>query len=279
MSSTIEERLAAALDARAELVTPQDLRPLEMPAAPRRHARSAGVLLLAAAATAAVVSAPFVLEGDGGVSPEPGPAEPPSVGVSEPPESTAPSEPPTVPSDMTVVDRQRADVDGDGRPDRVRLLSNSPNTQEPGDGVVQVSLASGATGVAEVPFGYQGPLLPAYDIDGDGREQVLLSHTQGGDSAQLFVFTWHEDGLVRLEAPRDVPLVLELDGEGKAAHYYTDDRGLFSWRRLDPLEPPGGPWFRVEQWSWSVDGDRLVPTPAGSGCIDVTSDDPPQRCG
>mgnify|MGYP006196211459 CR=1 FL=1 len=84
---------------------------------------------------------------------------------------------------------------------------------------------------------------------------------------------------MRLGAPRDVPLVLELDGEGKAAHYYTDDRGLFSWRRLDPLEPPGGPWFRVREWSWSVDGDRLVPTPAGSRCVDVTSDDPPQPCG
>jgi hypothetical protein len=179
---------------------------------------------------------------------------------------------------MTTVDRQRADVDGDGRPDRVRLMSNSPNTQEPGDGVIEVSLASGETGVAEVPFGYQGPLLPPFDVGGDGREQVLLSHTQGGDSAQLFVFTWHEDGLVRLEAPRNAPLVLELDGEGKAAHYYTDGRGLFSWLRLDPLEPPGGPWFHVKEWLWSVDGDRLVPTPAGSACVDATSDAPPQPC-
>lgn len=74
-----------------------------------------------------------------------------------------------------------------------------------------------------------------------------------------------------------VPLALVLDGEGTAAHHYTDDRGLFSWRRLDPLEPPGGPWFRVEQWSWSVDGDRLVPTPAGIRCKDIGTQ-PPRTC-
>jgi len=275
MSSTIEDRLVAALEARAELVTPEDLGPIEVPGRPRP--RRGAVLLLAAAATAAVVTVPLVLERDGGLSPEPGAAGSPSVGVSEPPESEAPSEPPAVPRDMAVVDRQRADVDGDGRPDRVRLMSDSATSQEPGDGLVQVFLASGATGVAEVPFGYL-TLLPALDINGDGHEQVRLSHTEGGDSARLLVYTWHKDGLVRLEAPRDVPFALELDGEGKVAHYYADDRGFFSWLRLEPVDPPGGSWFRVEQWSWSVDGDRLVPTPAEDGCVDATSEDPPQRC-
>lgn len=281
MSSTIEERLAAALDARAEHVTPQDLRPLEVPKRPRLGAPArAGVLLLAAAAaTAAVVAAPFVLEGSDGRSPEHGPAGPPSGVVSEPtdPEPTEPSEPesPAVPADVIVMDRERADVDGDGRQDRVRLLLDSPNSDEPGDGFVEVTLAAGATSVAEMPFGYPGPLKPPFDINGDGREQVMLSHTQGGDSAALLVYSWYDGELVLTRTTGNAPLALELDGEGTVVHYYTDDRGLISWIRRDPV---GGSTYNVQEWSWSVDGDRLVPTPARTRCVDLRAEEPPGPC-
>ena len=277
MSRSIEDRLVAALEARAELVTAEDLGPLEVPDQRWRPRRSA-VLLLAAAATAAAVATPFVM--DGGTPPESGPAGQPSVGVSEStePEPTESPEPPSLPSDMLVVDRQRADVDGDGRPDQVRVLLDAHTEDEPGDGFVEVSLASGAMGAAEVPFGYPGPLGPPVDINGDGRKQVLLSHTGGGDSAQLLVYTWHEGGLVLARTDGHVPLALDLDGQGRVNHYYADNRGLFSWQRLDPVGPAGGPMFKVEQWSWAVDGDRLVPTPAGYACVDVTSADPPHPC-
>ena len=275
MSSLIEDRLAAALDARAELVTPQDLRPLEVPKTPRLGAPArAGVLLLAAAAaTAAVVAAPFVLDGSDGRSPEHGPAGPPSGSVSEPtePEPTEPSESPAVPADATVVDRQTADVDGDGRPDRVRLLSHSTYPEDPAEGSVEVTLASGETSVAAVPFGYLGPLKPSLDVNGDGREQVLLSHTEGGDSAQLLVYTWHEDGLVLARQEGDAPLATVADG---VSGYYTDDRGLVSWSSRGPV---GGTTYEVEEWTWSVDGDRLVPTPAGTRCKDIGTQ-PPRPC-
>lgn len=271
MSSTIEERLAAALDARAELVTPQDLRPLEVPKPPRRHVRT-GLLLLTAAATAAVVATPFVLEDGGGTTQSPGPAGPPSGAVSEPtePEPAEPSEQPAVPADAIVVGRQKADLDGDGRPDRVRLLLDSPSPDEPGDGFVAVTLAAGGTSVAEMPFGYPG-LKPAFDINGDGREQVLLSNTQGGDFSQVLVYTWHEDGLVLARQEGAAPLATEADG---VSGYYTDDRGLVSWLSRDEA---GGTTYEVQEWTWSVDGDRLVPTPAGIRCKDVGTQ-PPRPC-
>lgn len=272
MSRSIEDRLVAALEARAELVTPEDLGPMVVPDRRRRGV----VLLLAAAAVAAVAAAPFVLDGGGGAS-EPGPVAPPSVGVPEPSEPE-PTEAPTEPSDVVVVERQRADVDGDGRPDRVRVLLHSLSTDEPAEGSVAVSLAAGGTGVAAVPFGYAPELLPAVDVNGDGREQVLLRHTEGGDSASLLVYTWHEGALVPARIVGHAPLMLELDGRGKVVDHYVDARGLFSWRRLDPVDPGGAPIFMVEQWSWSVEGDRLVPTPAGQGCVDVTASDPPQSC-
>ncbi len=115
-----------------------------------------------------------------------------------------------------------------------------------------------------MPFGYLGPLKPAFDVNGDGREQVLLSHTQGGDFAQLLVYTWHEDGLVLARQEGAAPLATEADGV--VAGYYTDDRGLVSWLRRDPV---GGTTYEVQEWTWSVDGDRLVPTPAGKRCKDI----------
>ncbi|HSE72399.1 MAG TPA: hypothetical protein VLA97_16655, partial [Nocardioidaceae bacterium] len=227
----------------------------------------------------------FLVGGEAGTAPEPEPAAPPSV-VATPTEpgptgaapSEQPSEQPSEPSDGVVTDRQRADVDGDGRPDEVRVLLHGSTPDEPATGTVEVTLASGATGAAEMPFGYPPRLLPAFDVNGDGREQVLMSHTAGGDSAQLLVYTWHEDGLVQAEVEGDAPLALELDGQGTVAHYYVDDRGLFSWRRLDPVDLSGGSRFTVEQWKWSVEGDRLRPTPSAEGCVDVTGTEPPGPC-
>ncbi len=280
MNRAIEDRLVAALEARAELVTADDLAPVEVPDRPRRPPRSA-VLLLVAAASAAVIATPFLVGDGGGVSPEPGPAGSPWAGVTEPDEpteSTPPSDAPTEQRDAIVTGRQRADLDGDGAPDQVRVLFYALSTEEPADGAVEVSLATGVTSAAALPFGYPPDLLPAFDINGDGREQLLMRHSEGGDSAKLLVYTWHEGGLVRAEGPRNAPLALELDGQGKVADHYTNDRGLFSWLRLDPVDPAGGPWFKVEQWSWAVEGDRLVATPAGRGCVDATQQDPPGPC-
>jgi hypothetical protein len=105
------------------------------------------------------------------------------------------------------------------------------------EGLVEVTLATGATGGAAVPPGYPPRLLPAFAINRDGRDQVLLSHTAGGDEAQLLVYTSLDDTLVRARVDGDAPLALGLDGEGKYADYYRDERGLISWLRGDRVDP------------------------------------------
>lgn len=283
MSSTIEDRLTAALEARAEQVTPEDLRPLEVPQAPGRHV-GAGVLLLAAAVTAAVVATPFVLTRDGG-APSSGPAGTPSVvpspsgeaqpsptGPPPPVVTVTPTEVPENRGKLKVAARQWADVDGDGQLDRVRLLTDATGPEEPGErSELEVTLAAGGAGFAEVPPGY-ADLLPGFAINRDGQEQVLLSHTQGGDSASLLVYTWLDGSLVQARKDGKAPLALELDGQGTVADYVTDDRGLLSWLRLDRVS---GSTYRVRQWTWILDGDQLVPTSAGKGCVDVTSGEAP----
>ena len=85
-------------------------------------------LLIAATSAAWVLSASFVVGSCGEVT-----AEPDAVG---PPGSTAPSESTTDPGDVMVTHRQRADVDGDGRPDEVRVLFHSSTTDDPAEVVV-----------------------------------------------------------------------------------------------------------------------------------------------
>ena len=73
--TTTEDRLTAALNARADLVKPEDLTHHHPPAAPRSSSRvpRAVVYGLGAAAAAAAIAAPFVLRGETAPSqPEPG---------------------------------------------------------------------------------------------------------------------------------------------------------------------------------------------------------------
>ena len=270
MSSTMEDRLVAALEARAALVTPEDLGPVRVPDPPKVRGRGV-VVLLAAAACAAAVAAPFALGGGGGESDiEPGGS--PSVTPSqEPPEPAVPATP------GKIVDRQRADVDGDGRPDRVLLVVDD-KVEAQATGAVEIYLATGETGAAALPVAYPPTLLPPYDINGDGQEQLLLTQTAGGDESSLLVYSWYDGELVQLRPEGDAPLALGLDGEGAYTHYYRDS-GLYSWLRLDPVEPTGWPMFHVKRWSWAVDGDQLVPTQAGQACVDATSEEPPAPCG
>ena len=280
MSATIEDRLTAALQARAELVTSDDLRPLAVPATPA-HARRRTVIVLAAAAAAVVaVAAPFVIARLDGTDNGSVPIRPP---VLPPPTDTTPTNPAPTTADEPadggrLVDRQQADVDGDGRPDDVRVLVTSGHGGGSA-GVVEVTSASGTTASASWPTGYPPRLLPAFDINDDGHEQVLLSFTAGGDEAPMLVYAWLDGGLVRADTAGSAPLALGLDGEGTYTDYYTDVRGLHSWLRGEPVQPGGWPMFHVQDWVWTLDRDQLTAKRDGDLCVDVTAADPPSACG
>jgi hypothetical protein len=86
-----EDRLVAALQARAEQVRPEDLAPLVTPETVRGRPRR-GAYALAAAAIAAVVAAPFAVDAVRDTSaPEPGPAAPSASPVPSPVPSPRPT--------------------------------------------------------------------------------------------------------------------------------------------------------------------------------------------
>lgn len=295
MSRAIEGRLAAALEARAELVRSENLRPLKVPPRPRRAAR-AGALVLAAAACAAVVAAPFGLGGlrEGAHSPDP--VAPPSDRTSPAPaKPVSPSSSWRLPSDSApavgrfrVVATQHADLDGDGRVDRVRVMAR-PTLGTTAGVRLDADLAGPRFGSQLFRSTDLAPtsVLPPVELGGDGREQLLYLYDHGGDR-WLMVLGWdaHLRTIGWLNPWSPEPLVTGTDGRGRRTGFYVDADGLHSWRTVEPLDPGGTTRVDVEVWSWrprynlpveqSVGRHRTVTRRIGSGLL-ATSEG--IRCG
>lgn len=279
--TTFEQQVAAALAAEAEQVRAGDLRPLEVPEPRGSGQGSARVLplrsfpgavpVLAAAAAAAVVAAavvlPSVLGADDAARPAP-PAGSPSVEPTEPTEESTPE--PTVDPEVELVlaEALDADVDGDGRPDRVRVLVGPDADDEPGPTTVEVRTAAGERGSVQLDPAYPPTVLPPAEIGGAPGQELLLRSSAGGDGAALVVLTWVDGALQRAVPagrPGRVPLGLGL-GTYVEASTWVDEQGLGSWVVVDPASPPER--REVRTWRWSLDGTVLTATPAGTACAD-----------
>jgi hypothetical protein len=286
MSRTLEERLASALEARADLVTAEHLRPLEIPAARRR--RPATVLVAAAAAASlAVVAAPFLIDQMTGTAPAPRPAGSPSpmtTATDEPSQSpTAPatprsekepedsSTPPTIPTQgigpFRVVVTAHADLDGDGRADRIQIKVRETVAPVAGSMIdIDLAGAGGLEAYMDTEHAPEQLLEPPVRLGDGGREQLLATRSEG-DSTELLVIGW--DGF------SDSPGVIQpdtrlrpaagLDGQGRMTGFYVDTDGLHSWRTLEPVDPAGSSEVEVEEWSWSIRYDLPVEVAQGRG--------------
>lgn len=223
MSTRTEERLSAALAARAEQVRPEDLGPVERPGTRRRP--RAGYAL-AAAALAAVVASPFLVDGlRSGPHPVPAPA------TQVPSPSVTPRTDAAEPAGRVVVRRQRADVDGDGQPDEVRLTYRVGGTTRLIPVRVAVTVASGGTTSDTVRLSEPPVLDPPRDIDGDGRE-VVVTRSETGDADTPQVFAYRQGRIQHLSTAYGAPgLYNAVDAGGRVIRFWWDrqDR-LFSVR-------------------------------------------------
>lgn len=184
--------------------------------------------------------------------------------VATPPSDTTatPGGPP-----MADYDRARADVDGDGAVDTIRVRIAKADA-EAGKEVsvvskhvrLRVDLASGA--MAELGFGRTlAPTIAGTpDLDSDSASEIVLS-ASGGDAAWLRVYTWDGKAVVRA-APADAPDRLVDDGglytaPGVAGSALDGDR-LISWVGTDDTSAP----YQVRVWTWRLEEKRLVATAA-----------------
>ena len=250
MSTLMEDRLTAALRARADQVQPEDLRPVDVPvvsleaqrARTARRRRTAVLAGLAAAACAAAVAGPLLLGDTGGDgSPQPAnPIEPRPTSSTERPQPGL-----------------AADVDGDGQSDEVRLV--------PVDGggfVLVVDRATGEREVADAPVSDPGALVSAGDLGGSPGEELVLQVTDE-PSVLPAVYTWMgRDGLVLGAYPAG-----DLNGwrpEVPQTRWSADEDGLRTWE-VESVEGEQ----RVPYWDWALDvGAKLRPGPMGTRCLD-----------
>lgn len=275
--STIEDRLSAALEARAEQVQPEDLRPADVPAqrASVTWLRHPATYVAAAAACAAVIATPFLMNaGDGGSEPSPAPSVVPSERPAQ--EDVGGDWPIEFPSDPV-------DVDGDGVKDQLRLR------QEPGEPLVgpQVRIEVDLSATGDSVFGVFASLgslvnvAYAADLDADGDRELVVFRDRGLNLPHA-VLALRDGRLVEVEQP-DAPLLVtgNIPAEGgtdRDSRVWTKGGALYSYLSVDSFsggEPLDLPLvYPVEVTQWTLEGDVLVPREVARQCVDNRSTDP-----
>ena len=165
----IEERLRAALAARAELVQPEDLAPLAPVVPLRPRWQSPWVLLATAAVVLLVLGAVF--QGLG--------SDPRSDDVAPRPDRPRVTLPPDIGHDWKAGDLSspaRLDLDGDGVKEKVEFLAE-PSEEHDGRIRLQTALSTTgeeAFGIADLGTTIGTNALGAIDADADGDQELVL---------------------------------------------------------------------------------------------------------
>ena len=282
--SEMEQRLRAALTARADLVRPEDLAPLAPVVELRPRWQSPWVLLATAAVLLLVLG--VVVQGAGGrersdqLAPRP---DEPQVELPLDVGRDWQAGPESMPA--------RVDLDGDGTRERVDFLAE-PTKDFDGRIRLQTTLSSTGEesfGIADVESTIGLAAEGVIDADGDGDQELVVfdpdldSGTNGGVP---LVFDLRE-GLIVQAVTEDPELLLrgEVTVPGSQTelydrvrvHQYWISRGrLFSGRSedsfarsaTDRLSPPA---VVLETWEWRLD-DEGVLRPVPSGCKQLVFD-------
>jgi hypothetical protein len=268
----IEERLRAALAARAELVQPDDLAPM-VPIAPLRPRWQSPWVLLASAAAVLLVLG-VVLQGVGG--------GPRSDDVAPSPDPTI-ELPPDVGRDWNAADLSRParlDLDGDGEKEKVEFLAE-PTANHDGRTRLQTTLSTTgeeAYGVAELGTTIGTNALGPIDADADGDQELVL-YVDDVSLGHPVVFDLR-DGLLVQAVAEDPDLLVRghVPVPGSQTEHYelvrihdywiedgrllsSRSRGSFAAGNMSLLRPET---VLLDTWVWRLDPEGVLrPEPAG----------------
>lgn len=288
--SDMEDRLRAALSARAELVQPEHLAPLTPAVDLRPRWQSPWVLLATAAVVLLVLGA--VLQGlardprSDDVAPRPGQPElelPADVGRGW--ERNDLDTPP------------RLDLDGDGVDEKV-VFRGEPTPDFDGRFRLETTLSStgeDAYGIAEVGTTIATNVLDPTDADGDGDQELVLYYDDAeavGGGGRPLVFDLR-DGLLVQAVPEHPDLLqrgqVPLPGTASAHYemvrlhdYWFEDGALWSSRTVDAyaagnmtlLRPER---YEVEAYEWRLGDDGVLR--AGDASCRVMFPEGQEPCG
>jgi hypothetical protein len=275
MSTQTESRLAAALHARADLVTAQDLRPLERPARPGVRWRPVLLTTVAAAAVTAVV-----VTTAGTTGPAAGPAPIPPAASTAPAPSAASSAPPAADpaGDLAVllpeVDARHGLGEplplGDGDSAVLRRVGS-------GDGrrYAAVLTVDGEEHTMMLAPSLSPPQLVAGLVRSPGGAPTVLVRQEDGDHTAALVLSFTAGAVTVLHPPAGA-----LIGDGwtevgdGSLHYYRtwlSERGV-----LYTAEAVTAARHRLTRWMLG-DGSTLAPVDVGEACIDLLAVPPEYR--
>jgi hypothetical protein len=275
--SEMEERLRAALGARAELVRPEDLRPLAPVVEVRPRWQSPWVLLATAAVVLLVLG--VVLQGVA--------RNPRSDDVAPKPDERVELQlPADVGRDWDASAEStpaRVDLDGDGKKETVEFLAEKT---EDYDGRIRLQTTLTSTGeesyglvqVASTTIGVAAEGVVDADEDGD-QELVVFDPDFESNGGAPLVFDLR-DGLLVQVVPEDPELLqrgdvqvpgsqTELYDRYRVHQYWIEDGSLFSGRSEESFARAGMtsaqlPGVVLETWRWRLGEDGVLrPEPAG----------------
>jgi hypothetical protein len=242
MSTLTEDRLAAALRARAEQVGPEDLGPLEVPGTAHRSWRPA-LAVLAAAAAVVAVTVPLATRGSDDTRPAP-------------PATVTPS-PSVVATPFAETSRAVGDVDGDGADDLVRSDEA---------GLVRVDLADGSFAELQQPRGATVDGLAEVDTPG----LAIVIGIDSGDERPARVLRWVDGGLEEVPTRDDAWI-----GISSGQTYWVQDRILFTGTFQGSLDKE----VRVNAQAWHLLHGQLQSSSMGQWCWLPSKDQPhPVSC-
>ncbi len=293
MTTTTEDRLRAALAARAELVRPEDLTPLATVVPLRPRWQSPWVLLATAAVVLLVLGVVFRTLGP----------EPRSDRLAPEPDPDAPTI--ELPADIgrdwksdDLTTPARLDLDGDGVKEKVDFLGERTKKFD-GRTRLQTTLSSTgeeAYGIAELGTTIGTSPLEPIDADGDGDQELVLLRDESYSGPVMgnypLVFDLREGLLV--EAPVEDPDLLvrgETAVPGSETEFYDlvhvhvwsiEDGTLRSSRSVDPYARGNMMLFTprsyvADAWEWTLDDDGVL-RHGDPACV-MQSFDSARECG
>jgi hypothetical protein len=227
----LEQRLRDALDARAELVQPEDLglNPVLEPTDQEVRAwwQHPSAYLFIAAVAVIVIALPLLALAATKPDAQKDPVAP----------ATSPTNPETITDPAPIqVDRDKADIDGDGKLDEIRVVSSEkPAAVLPDFEVVVELSASGET--VKFPAGQLSDLKLGATANLDGRpgEEILAAlEPQYVDlhRAVPLVLSLHDGELVSILADKTVT---SDASDGTRTHWWVHDGQLWWWRSKEPV--------------------------------------------
>ena len=276
----IEERLRAALTARADLVHQEDLAPLAPVVLVRPRWQSPWVLLATAAVVLLILGAVFQ-----GLA-----TDPRSDDIAPRPDRPRVTLPPDVGRDWKADDLSspaKLDLDGDGVKEKVEFLGE-PTREYDGRTRLRTTLSSTgeeAYGVADLGTTIGTNALGAIDADADGDQELVLYYDDvdagpGGGGHPLVFDLRH--GLLVQAVAEDPDLLVrgQVPVPGSRTRFYDlvrlhdywlEDGRLLSSRSRGSFAAGGMTLLRpetmlVDTWVWRLDGEGVL-RPESAGCM------------